>query len=636
LPVGETSKHVIQSADIKSLSALVKHTQSLQAVVDRQQLDVSPQALADRIDVKTPVGSQTLIISLQWRGPGNAETLLNGVMDEFITRADEIRRRKMDERAADFNIALLACERDLQTRREQLITCYRQNDVLDLPRELRAATADSELLATSLSQARRNETNCRAQLTELDSTIDHLIHQSAGTGARRQTPERVQQRIDEERQREENQVQLDIKNRERTRIQQMFAINAASKAELDRIDGTIATLQSKVQDNKKIQEWKQEIVELERTAGAPSLLQQAFLKKLDLALQLLVYPNELLVLTADHNAKQRQLERLLKLQTQAAPLVSQIERAETERNRLQTHLDQLRVLRAMSGGEATVYQPAAAVIKPFGAARSWLIPVAVGCCALLLWLGVFVALHSYGAVKTSASLATEMGLPILATIPSEMQNPAHSLGVRSLALSLRQRLPEAGTTILFVPVQGGTRSRELLMQTATTLAQRDERVLILETVLPAPADRKCRSTCAETTARCHCDQVPFGFGAEGTQTGLSNYLAFEISDPNEVVQPTPVFGVDHLPAGTAAITQDTLATHRMRELLEQLRQSYTIILVAGPPVAADTDVQLLAAHQDGVVVLLDGPSPVPASTQQLFRTYRRIGLPLIGWVEFAA
>jgi Mrp family chromosome partitioning ATPase len=129
--------------------------------------------------------------------------------------------------------------------------------------------------------------------------------------------------------------------------------------------------------------------------------------------------------------------------------------------------------------------------------------------------------------------------------------------------------------------------------------------------------------------------VPDQFGAVSTQLGLSNYLAFETSDPTELVQPTPVFGVDHLSAGTATISQDTLATHRMRELLEALRQTYTIILVAGPPVTADTDVQLLAAHQDGVVVLFDGASPVSASTQAVFRTYQRIGLPLIGCVEIA-
>jgi hypothetical protein len=404
---------------------------------------------------------------------------------------------------------------------------------------------------------------------------------------------------------------------------------------LDHFDVTIAALQAKAQDSKKIQEWKKELAELERTAGASPLLQQAFTKKLDLTLQLLVYPNELLVLTADHDAKQRQLERLTQLQTQAMPLIVQVERAEAERNRLHSQLDQLRALLAMSGGEAMIYQPAAAVVRPFGAAKSWLVPLAVGCCVLLLWVGTFVGWHSRGGMKMPKFLAAEMGLPILALIPSSVRNPTAISGARSLALSLRQRLPNAGTTILFVPIHGGTRAREVLMQTAASLAQRDERVLILETVSAAPADRGCGGKCGEIPSLCICHQGNSRAGAHSPQLGLSNYLAFETSDPNEVIQPTPIFGVDHLSAGTATISQDALATHRMRELVQQLRQSYTIILVAGPPVTADTDVQLLAAHQDGVVVLFDEPSPVPASTQELFRTYKRIGLPFLGCVQIA-
>jgi Mrp family chromosome partitioning ATPase len=119
------------------------------------------------------------------------------------------------------------------------------------------------------------------------------------------------------------------------------------------------------------------------------------------------------------------------------------------------------------------------------------------------------------------------------------------------------------------------------------------------------------------------------------EIGLSNYLAFEVVRPSEVVQPTAVFGVDFLPAGTSPISPDALATHRMRDLLGQLRQTYSIILVAGPPVGSATDLQILAAYQDGAVILFDVPNTTNAYTQELFRNYRKIGVPFLGCVHLA-
>jgi Mrp family chromosome partitioning ATPase len=74
----------------------------------------------------------------------------------------------------------------------------------------------------------------------------------------------------------------------------------------------------------------------------------------------------------------------------------------------------------------------------------------------------------------------------------------------------------------------------------------------------------------------------------------------------------------------------------MRDLVEQLRRTYSIILVAGPPASTATDIQILAAYQDGAVLLLDAPDAAPALTRELFGTYRRVGVPFLGCVHMAS
>jgi len=635
LPNGESNKHIIPMADLKSLSSLVKSPDSLQAVVDRERLYLTAQALAERIEVKAIPGSQTLGMNLQWGGAGNGEAILDSVMKEFIARAGELRKQRMEERAADFNASRANFERELQSSRLELAAFYRANGTLDPPRELRTATAELDVLSSALSLSRRNEASCKAQLAELAKTIEDLAHQAPTVGSGTQSPLRLQQLINEERLRELSQAKLEVKRRELELVQKAAAKGAAGQLELSRVAAEVAELQAQAQDNEKILEWKKDLVELEKNTNAPPSIQQTFTKKLDLDLLLLGYRNEIPLLEAESEAKQLRIERFLKVQAESAPLIWQVERAEAERNRMQAHLDQIKSLLTISGGEATVYQPATAITKPFGDARSWLIPIAMGGCAFLFWVWAVVTISPRHAERSFDSLASEMGLPVLAKLPTGVQVLSADRNVRSLALSLRQRLPRVGATVLFTPVKGGLHTHELLQLTAGCLAQRDERVLIIDAVCGEGDDRVCFGDNAKAVAIRDGDQLVSPPLTKSVDVGLSNYLAFEFAWPNEVVRSTEVYGVDFLPAGTAVISPDALATQRMRELLELLRQTYSIILIAGPPFSSVTDLQILAAHQDGAVVLLDETTPISGTTRELIRNHRYVGVPFLGCVQLA-
>ena len=639
LPAAEVNKHMVQMGDLKSLSAMVKSPASMNDIVNRHELDLSPKALADRIEIKTAPGLQTVAVGLQWRGAGDGEAVLNDILAAFVLRAAELRGQRLGERISDFETSRLTCEGELAGSREKLLAFYRENDIVDLPHELRSATHELDGITTALAQCRRNESSCQAQIAEIDKTVERLTGQDKASGGTRQTPQRIQQLIEEERRREQSQARLAIKTRELERIQKVAAAGAASQVELDRINGEIAALQAAVKDNDKIKEWKEELTLIEQGGNAPQpVLQQAFSKKLDLDLVMLGYRKELDLLTADHGQMQARVDKLLKLQTRATPLLWAVDRAEAERSRLQSHIDQLRVLAGMTGGEVRVHQPAAPVPKPMGGTRVWVMPLAVGGCAMLMWVGALVALRPNDPGPSYRSLVTGMGLPVMAQIPatvSARRAGTSDPNVRSVVMSLRHMLPKSGISVLFIPIRGGERAHEFLERTAACLARRDERVLIINAVCPGMAEPTGLAIVGEELASYTGGESRIGRrdGADGA--GLSNYLAFEFAWPSDVVHASGVCGVDRLSCGTAVISPDCFATHRMRELLEMFRQKYSVILVAGPPVASVADVLTLSAYQDGAVVLLDEPNPTTAGTQELFATYRRLGVPFLGCIDLA-
>ena len=394
LPPGEASRLLLPVNDVKSMSNLLKSPENLKTVVEREQLEICENTLCDRIEVKNPAGSQLLVASLKWRGPGDGGVVLNRVMEQLVARAGELRKQRIDERIRDFQAALAECEIKIQHCQQELTAFNRKHQLLDLNHELVSAKSEANTKMTELALARRNDINCRAQLVQLDQMIDRLRTGRDGgmdgIDVSRPSPERLQKMIDEEVKVQRAKLLLEVKLRQRERVQQAISAGAGSKADYDNIQSEVVILESQLNDNQKVQELKQEISNFERLSHP--LLQQVIAKKIETELQVLTFRNELTALEVEHSRAQRRMEHLLVLQKECSPILWKIELAEGERGRLQGHLNQLHVLNSFSGSEAAIFQPASIVRTP--AARLYLAPIAVGGGILLLMTLLLSSLHT--------------------------------------------------------------------------------------------------------------------------------------------------------------------------------------------------------------------------------------------------
>lgn len=104
-------------------------------------------------------------------------------------------------------------------------------------------------------------------------------------------------------------------------------------------------------------------------------------------------------------------------------------------------------------------------------------------------------------------------------------------------------------------------------------------------------------------------------------------------DESLFIWPTRIQAVDYFPAGGPYKVSDVLASQAMKDLLDTLGKTYTLILLVGPALSYTVDTEILAAYAHGIAVVLNellrGLTP---SVAQFVQSLREANAPLLGAV----
>ncbi len=115
------------------------------------------------------------------------------------------------------------------------------------------------------------------------------------------------------------------------------------------------------------------------------------------------------------------------------------------------------------------------------------------------------------------------------------------------------------------------------------------------------------------------------------QPGLTNVLVGQ-KDISEII--TRVEQVPNLHLLTCGINPpnpaELLGSERMRELLNQLREKFSVILIDAPPVIAVTDPSVLARFVDGVVLVVRAAQTQRSAAVMAAEQLKRVEAPLLG------
>ena len=222
------------------------------------------------------------------------------------------------------------------------------------------------------------------------------------------------------------------------------------------------------------------------------------------------------------------------------------------------------------------------------------INVALGCVfGLLLGVGLaFFIEYLDTSVKTIDDVEQALGTAVLGVIPQnvtalfkEGPDSPHAEAYRVLRTNiLFSRKDPGARTMTVVSGGAGEGKSTTIFNLATVFAQNGARVLIVDSDLRRPSLHKILGV--------------------SNAMGLTNYLLRQ-NKMEEVVQTTPVPGLDFLPSGKLPSSSvGVLNSAAMREFVQEVRSRYDFVFFDSPPIMGVSDASILAAEVDMAILVV--------------------------------
>jgi capsular exopolysaccharide synthesis family protein len=182
---------------------------------------------------------------------------------------------------------------------------------------------------------------------------------------------------------------------------------------------------------------------------------------------------------------------------------------------------------------------------------------------------------------------------------------------RSLRTALLFSQPEKPPKVILLTSPSPTEGKTLTtLNLAIALAQDGHKILVIDADLRKGS---CHTRLGITNHK-----------------GLSNVLTGNLT-LEEAVRPTSVNGLSLLSRGICPPNPtDLLGSQKMRQLLSELRDSFSFILIDSPPAIAVSDAAVLSVMSDGVLLVFHGRKTTKALARQAMERLDTIRAPFLG------
>ncbi len=545
---------------------------------------------------------------------------------------------------------------DDDLERIQLQLVEKEQSLETAEREAADIRAQQERLAQYMTEIKKRETADAEEEKQFEAAAE-----TVSDNRRRQ--DRLRELIYEERRLQEVQAKIVAKKAEYQRLDALRKKGFASASEVDAIKGELAALESQVNMSDKITAWEKELAEIDavvvpknskKNVGSP-IIQQTLFRELELSLSKLASDVQIRMIKEAMDKSIKQKNRLIGLRIEYEDLKRKVASSQEAERLAAERIHVLKSLARIRKTELVVL--AEPEIAPEGAKSNKKVLMLAGLVGGFLPAATLAAgLEGLYWLRRARGRKTLVPLPVLGVysrIPGG-QHVGHvpSRESRLLAMKIRKLYPEYGATIAFAGVDDRSSGlSSLISEIALSLSRRDERLLILDTrgiedtgdELLKPKVRKhvetpgsksgsgSRDRSAPGTAsdsgshelavtssihdvsRIHQlrEEVDDERMAEGEEeeAGLSDYLGFLKLSLEEIKLPGPDYGIDVIPRGRLRLHAESLATHRMREVVHELKTNYSMILVLTDGLGDSVALATMMEHVDGAIVVANASRP---------------------------
>lgn len=618
LPVPEHSREVYTPPNLQTLAALVRSPQNLGGLCEEFQPGMRLDALEALLKVSMPPNTEMIQIGLDWPHPEEAAAMVQRLMLLFTRQVADLRKATLESYGQSTQNNLEVAQARLSKARKAYQAFFTKDELPDIKTRLDRLQKELQTYEVSFISAQGNKENLLAQLKKQQQILDDVRSKSASEGpGKLQLAEATKLRVQglkrslttEEGRLAEARTSLENKQREMDRLVPLFNSKVITDQELGDVRAEINVLNVRVKTSAQTIQQLREDIDLEEKHPGLGLQMETLNRIRDLEGQLAGATGEAAQVELKLNALRDRVEHLVERQKLADPLGQAVSAAENECQQLEGQMAALRQMQSTHLTELEIIAPAKTSAIPIANSDKKVAFLAFA-IPLFLFLGGVVTLEMSSVRWRSESFARKWNLRVLARIASKEGGKSALDGevTRALSLRLRQYLPESGAVLLFGSLENRAGNEDLCRALARSLVLRGERVLLIDARLagrPPQAD---------------------------PAMGLFQCLNNGRLEKNLAIQPTPTKGLDVLPAGGPSDQADLLASQPMKDLMEDLRKTYTMIFLQGPRLQCATDTEILAAYAQGFVLVVDGNPYAQPAAEGALRSLQELQVPVLGAV----
>lgn len=256
--------------------------------------------------------------------------------------------------------------------------------------------------------------------------------------------------------------------------------------------------------------------------------------------------------------------------------------------------------------------------------------IAIIVAILVIMVGFVILLITVIAdtrIKSTADAKQKLNFPVIGSfpylkntaslVPHEKDESKQIELYRILARPLRLSYPKKGTTFLLSSTVKGEGKSTTAINLATVFGRQDERVLIIDAQIRGAAKPSLFHSYSIIDSE------------NDNPKGLGEYLSYKATS-EEIISQTTLAGVDIILKNEDAVIPDLLQSARMLELMEELKELYTIIIIEGPPVTECVDSEILTKYCDTILMVTSCDMQKPAPIKQAITRLKRTTIPIEG------
>ncbi|TWU11821.1 hypothetical protein CA54_06320 [Symmachiella macrocystis] len=646
---------VYQAPSLQTYKEVLFSTSRMQKIVDKHGLDIPPDIFASLFEMKVIGRSSVMELTLGWPEEEVGVELVNDTMQTLIDAAAEQRQAILTEHMKHVEIIHLGAKREVDEAAEELSLARLRHDTL----------LHNNGLAT------QEYSNKLKSVSNTNSTIDLKNVELLSIKQQLAQAEKIRQEKISVYQTEllkKRQTQLDLVMEEYAKTSTRFAELTSLKIELAEIDTT--------GKDSSLVEWETALDEIGLTTLGPisqiagpelTLLKteiaSADKRISDFQFRLDTVKNHLHMLNErlaeyDTEATDKAGDVAIASSEVVAKLEKKLESAEGRSKLISLQLENMDQLYKCKSREFAVLIPASVETAIVTSNTKKLFVMSFFACSILLvcpvvlteWLLQRETAVSAFSRRWSLPLMTDRALAGFNSRTRSTPDWKTNESIRMAALRIQQSLPESSSVVLFSGLGDTPAPAGVLNSLSECLAHRGERILLVDAVdrqhgkfdksdsvsdlsHPGPAELPAAKTATEKTAAAETKQANDGSLAtidNEHKMGLSDIFSNNAPITADLIQHTENPCVDLIGSGEGVFPVEAMASARLTELLKSCQSSYSMIFIAGPPIASRADLQMLAARADAIVLTADKRSVKDPASPAAIRDLIELQAPVIG------